>query len=385
MRYNQELAIKMINEKHPELDTSKFVYETSKTNSIIICPIHGEVETSFEKLLKSKKGCLKCAHRSKITPEEAIENMKNKFPQFDYSKFVYKDRYSKSIVICPKHGEFLADYKNFINHQVHGCKKCAAEYLNKSQKKDINEVLDTLYKKYPNLDFSKFEYVNYNSKSTVICPKHGEFQSSYSELVSDRVKYGCPKCGRIISDERRLLGRDYMIDKLTKKYPDLIFSKFNPRKTTDLSTVICHIHGEFESCFDYMMLKGLIKACPNCSTAGTSTPEKEIVDYIKSIYSNTIIENDRSVIPSIRNNKYFMELDIYLPDAKLAIEFNGSYWHTDESISKRTNGVFKTAKEYHDYKLEKCNEKGIKLIFIEEQDYRNNKVKILKEIKHNIL
>ena len=48
------------------------------------------------------------------------------------------------------------------------------------------------------------------------------------------------------------------------------------------------------------------------------------------------------------------ELDIYLPDFNLAIEYNGSYWHSEG----------RKGKEYHLNKTELCNEKGIQLLHI---------------------
>ena len=43
--------------------------------------------------------------------------------------------------------------------------------------------------------------------------------------------------------------------------------------------------------------------------------EKEILNFISSIYAGEIIENDRELISPL-------ELDIVIPEFKLAIEFN---------------------------------------------------------------
>lgn len=383
MKFSQDEIIENLKSRHPRLDFSKFIYKGNRDKSVVICPIHGEIENAYENLMRSKSGCIKCASRKKITPEEAISNMKTKFPQFDYSKFEYKGRYEKSTIICPKHGEFQANYKNFYNHHVHGCKKCAREIFNESQRKDLEEVMGSLNKKYPKLDFSKFEYKNYNSKSIVICPEHGEFEISYAELIADRVKYACPTCGRLISDNNRLLGRDYMVEKLSKKYPNYDFSKFNPRKTIDYSTIICHTHGEFESTFDYMMLKNLVNACPKCHTIGYSQAEKEIISFIKTFYDKKVIERDKKTIKNEYSDRY-LELDIYLPDINLAIEFNGIYYHSDEMIKENKIG-FNSAEEYHNYKSNKCKEQNIHLIHINEQEWLSDKFIVLNNIKNKII
>lgn len=50
-----------------------------------------------------------------------------------------------------------------------------------------------------------------------------------------------------------------------------------------------------------------------------SKAEKEIVQFISS-FGVTVIENDRTMLCG-------HELDMYIPDYSLAIEYNGLYWH----------------------------------------------------------
>ncbi len=67
--------------------------------------------------------------------------------------------------------------------------------------------------------------------------------------------------------------------------------------------------------------------CPICFPRNsTSTGEKEVLEYIKSIYSSWIIENDRKCISPY-------ELDILLPELELAIEYNGTYFHSDDKTA----------------------------------------------------
>lgn len=84
--------------------------------------------------------------------------------------------------------------------------------------------------------------------------------------------------------------------------------------------------------------------------SGMSHKEKDLVNFIKSFYNGQILENKRSII-------YPNELDIYLPELKVAIEFNGNFWHSIE------NGC---NKEYHLKKSLLCKDKGIRLIHIYE-------------------
>lgn len=109
--------------------------------------------------------------------------------------------------------------------------------------------------------------------------------------------------------------------------------------------------------------------CTNCNPIqkGYSIAEKELLDYVSSIYSGTIIENDRSVIIPY-------ELDIYLPELHLAIEFNGLYWHNEEHVSSN----------YHRMKSDMCKELGVHLIHVFEDDWVN-KQSIIKSVISNFV
>lgn len=107
-----------------------------------------------------------------------------------------------------------------------------------------------------------------------------------------------------------------------------------------------------------------LDTCTNRSPYGStdSAPEKEVCEYIQSIYSGKIIKNDRSVIDG-------KELDIFLPELNLAFEFNGVYWHSE--FNKPIN--------YHQKKSLDCARQNIQLIHIWEDDW-NNKKDIIKDI-----
>jgi hypothetical protein len=89
---------------------------------------------------------------------------------------------------------------------------------------------------------------------------------------------------------------------------------------------------------------------PNSSKSGY---ENIIHDFIKDNVDNEIIRNERKLL----DNKY--ELDIYIPELKLAFEFNGLYWHNELNKPNK----------YHLEKTELCEEKSIQLIHIYEDDW----------------
>lgn len=85
--------------------------------------------------------------------------------------------------------------------------------------------------------------------------------------------------------------------------------------------------------------------------SGKSGMEIELQNFISENYNGEVIKNSKNITDG--------ELDIYLPDLKLAIEFNGLFWHSSE---------FKES-TYHLNKTIKCNDLGIDLIHIWEDDW----------------
>lgn len=65
------------------------------------------------------------------------------------------------------------------------------------------------------------------------------------------------------------------------------------------------------------------KKCKCQIIRGTSKGEQELIDFCKQFYPN-LIEHNRTLIKPY-------ELDIVIPERKLAIEFNGIYWHSIEA------------------------------------------------------
>ena len=98
-----------------------------------------------------------------------------------------------------------------------------------------------------------------------------------------------------------------------------------------------------------------------------SFEEKELLDYIRSIYNDEVLENDRKIIKPY-------ELDIVLPKLKIAIEFNGTYWHSYPIKEKN----------YHFNKTLMCARQGYRLIHIFEYEWLSNK-ELVKKYLLNIL
>lgn len=104
---------------------------------------------------------------------------------------------------------------------------------------------------------------------------------------------------------------------------------------------------------DIPKIEKFIEENPSSGLGYTSFPEKEVLNYVHSIYSGVVEENRRGIIKSDKDTN--LELDIYIPDKNIAIEFDGSFWHSLNSG---------TSRDYHRYKTLACERLGIRLIHI---------------------
>ena len=86
-----------------------------------------------------------------------------------------------------------------------------------------------------------------------------------------------------------------------------------------------------------------------------SNIEDEVLSFIYDIFSGEIQPNTRSIISP-------QELDIYIPEKKVAIEVDGIYWHST-NVGKDKN--------YHLNKTIECEKREIRLIHITEWEWLN--------------
>lgn len=100
-------------------------------------------------------------------------------------------------------------------------------------------------------------------------------------------------------------------------------------------------------------------SCPNCHPIehGSSKGERELYDILASTGLH-VVNNNRTILKG-------KELDIYFPDLKFAIEYDGKYWHDKEKDS---------------IKEELCKQKGIKLIRVSDEEFNNDKNTIVNRI-----
>lgn len=185
-----------------------------------------------------------------------------------------------------------------------------------------------------------------------------------------RKKIGEKSKGRIVSDETReklsIAGKRSYIEMFRKDNPDFsgIFAKelFEEKKYRYESSIVKSPYAKRLNYkkktlvfFEKEDLEKIKKG--NC---GFSNIEKEIAEWLEQYIE--IVKNDRTVL----NGK---ELDIYVPSKKVAIEFDGLWWHCSQFRDK----------QYHYWKFDECRKQSIRLIHIFEDEWRD-KQEIVKSL-----
>jgi hypothetical protein len=114
---------------------------------------------------------------------------------------------------------------------------------------------------------------------------------------------------------------------------------------------------------------------------GVSLVEYELIDWLEDCDISNIIKNSRTIISS--------ELDIFIPDLNIAIEFNGNYWHSYCSeLSKNVSNKQSDLNYQMFHKQEKsieCLHKNIQLFHMDENNIDDIKHLILLYLTHEPL
>lgn len=297
----------------------------------------------------------------KLTKEQWVERAKVKHgDKFDYSKVDYASYGDKVTIICPDHGEFEQTPRRH-DQSVYGCTKCGRHH-NKGKPSPFRLTTEQWIEKAKakhgdKYDYSKVKYVDSQTKVVIICPDHGEFtQKPYSHMQG----HCCMTCGTIQSNKVR----DYSVNRIPLdtfiERSKVIHhgDKYDYSKTimgkslSDKVRIICPVHGEFEQkAIDHSTGCG----CPKCAHGGTSAAEDAIYQFCKGMYPDTQ-QSNRTLLDGL-------EVDIYIPSLNLAIEYNGTYWHSEQYKHKN----------YHRDKFRACKDKGVQLFQIWEYQWNDPK------------
>ena len=126
--------------------------------------------------------------------------------------------------------------------------------------------------------------------------------------------------------------------------------------------VSCGTIFEKEMSDGFMFSKYRYLRCPHCKPT-ESNQQREIYNFLKNYFSDVQL----SYFPD-KGKKGSMELDVFVQSKMTGIEFNGEYWHRDDS-------------KYHLKKTEHFEKKGIRVIHIFGYQWETQKELIKEKLK----
>lgn len=279
-------------------------------------------------LLKTKETCL---HKFGVDNPFKSEKIKEKISKTNLKRFGVKN---------PQQSSKIKQKTENTNTEKYGYRRPSMSESIKEKVKNSNQV--------------KFG-VDYPAQSNNI--KNKMMNSCYE-------KYGVYN----FSKTKKFKGKvkKYFFEKMFKKLKKYgILLEYNDGKYK-IKCKLCNNIFYILYNLMYKRIQGGEILCTNCNSKRKPLKEIELYNFINENYEGEIIRNSRKLISN--------EIDIYLPDLKLGFEFNGLYWHS--SLYK--------SKKYHLNKTEECENIGINLIHVWEDDWKYNNL-IVKSIILNRL
>lgn len=290
---------------------------------------------------------------------------------------------------CPVHGPWDTTTPNDLLSKNRGCPKCAEtirkeSYLESRLKKGKNDLVSL----YPNLinEWDKTKNSKYDiSKLTIHCKYKVWWKCSvcgyeWQATISNRTinDSGCPYCA----------GRTLIVGKndLESQYP-LLAAEWHPTKNNGLlpSQVMkasnkkvwwkCEKGHEWQAKVESRTINH--NGCPECAKwLSTSYPEQAILYYLSQNYET-----------SSRVKFENFEVDIYIPEYDIGIEYDGMLYHNDSASverAKKKDNFFKKkginilhVKEVEDYCVDKENE----IYIVPKGNYKTLDDAIIRTIK----
>ena len=256
----------------------------------------------------------------KLSQLEFLKRCKEKHGErYDYSLCIYNNKRTKIIVICKEHGQFQV-YP--LDHLVSNCPFCINNNIKSNSSDFINKSKKIHGDKY---DYSLVEYINNETKVSIICSIHGEFiQSPNSHLAGK----GCPKCGgtkKLSTDEFIKMSKKIHGDKYDYSLVEYV------NHLTKIK-IICKKHGVFKQTPNSHLSE---KGCPICFE---SKGEMKIRKFLNEKEIKYISQKKFKKC----RYKRMLSFDFYLPTKNICIEYDGNqhfksvdYWGGLKSYENR--------------------------------------------------
>jgi len=178
-------------------DYSKVEYRGTKVPVTVVCPLHGEFETTPGHHMAGIEcptcGRKKASDARRMGTDGFIEKARAVHGDtYDYSKVAYgRDNGDKVEIVCPEHGSFFQTPANHLCGK--GCKGCADLRTGGAQSMTEQEFIEKALAVHGNAyDYSQINYRGTTRRVKIICPTHGPFEQIASNHIHQAS--GCPSC-----------------------------------------------------------------------------------------------------------------------------------------------------------------------------------------------
>lgn len=198
---------------------------------------------------------------------------------------------------------------------------------------------------------------------------HHVFKTRVARRTVDGTQ--CPACaGNVIVEG---------LNDLTTFAPALV-QFFDSMKTGRSATTVgkgrdvwwlCAEGHSFQASPHLLMFRSADRVCRVCHPH--SQLEQDVFEAIVCMVPEdvSILRNDRQLIAPY-------ELDMVIPEFNVAIEVNGTYWHSD-TVLQQSRGM--TAAEYHEMKQQRCREAGYTLYHMWEHEWNTDRVRAMQTLQ----
>lgn len=231
---------------------------------------------------------------------------------YDYSKVIFVDLYTKIIITCPRHGDFVQT-PAYHYHNKQGCTKCGI--LRRVEAKRI--TLEMFIKRAKAIHGDHYDYTktilgrSLKQKIKLTCKIHGDFY-----IVADKHIHGaqgCRRCGYSRFFATITSTRDAFIAKANEVHNYAYwYTKVDYVNNKVPVIITCKIHGDFKARPDNHI--GGKTGCPICSES-----KGEL------ILRNFFADNDIKYVREFRFENSKFRFDFYLPELNILIEYDGRY------------------------------------------------------------
>lgn len=342
-RFNAKLNEKFGNKfSTPNIDQE---YENQQSIITLVCNRCGKIYRLKPNYILSDKfnGCVDCAYKYSYKELEKCNNTGNKITPFEGLK---DSRFDKIVLNCKEHGEYEIRVRTILEGKGE-CIKC------NGHKKLLSDedFKRKLYNTFGDTITPISEYKGTMTNMTFRCDKGHIFKRTPNISFFGCLHLACPICSKeSLAKERLKTTEQFKLD-VIKVYGKDKYDLTNTvyEKSNKPVTVKCNDCGRYFTIEANSFLRG--HGCPyhNCNS---SNKEKEIKEVIEEL-GFKCETNCREILPSGK------EIDIYIPYKKIAIEFDGLYWHNELNKDKK----------YHLNKTVECEQLGIRLIHIFEDEW----------------